>query len=73
MAWVDVEVHLDDFDNDELIKEIEDRGYKVIDEDDEYASLTSEECKWIRELILSSNLMPHTPAANNIYEKLLKR
>lgn len=33
MAWVTVDVELDEFEDDELVEELESRGFKVYDED----------------------------------------
>jgi hypothetical protein len=34
MAYISVDVDIDEFDDDELIDELESRGYKVFDEDE---------------------------------------
>lgn len=36
---VDVDIDLEDFDNDDLIDEMKERGYKVLEEDEEYVFL----------------------------------
>ena len=48
-ADVDVDIDLGDFDDDDLIEELEDRGYKIFDEDDVTSALLN---KYDCELIL---------------------
>jgi hypothetical protein len=68
---VDVEVYLDEFREDELIEELESRGYRII-EDNDYVpeDLTKEEISVIVEVYKD-----HAPGTigNSIYEKLRKR
>lgn len=71
MAYISVEVdvELDEFDDQELIDELESRGWYV-SEDEPYEALTSEE----RDVIV--NLMGIGKVGSieyNIYEKLRKR
>lgn len=65
MAHVHVEVELDEFSDDDLIEELEARGYQVLDED----SLTEEEKAYIRDLC--SETWPGD-IRYSIYEKLMK-
>lgn len=65
MAYVHVEVDLDEFTDDDLIEELESRGYEVRDED----SLTDEEKAYIRDLCAET--WPGD-IRYNIYEKLMK-
>jgi hypothetical protein len=71
MAYATIEISLREFDDDDLIDEIEDRGYRVV-EDDEYApgDLISEEVQYILDTFAN-----HTPGSmgHTIYEKLRKR
>ena len=71
MAYATVEISLSEFDDDDLIDEIEDRGYRVV-EDDEYVpgELTSEEITAILDRFQMS--LPGT-IGYDIYEKLRKR
>lgn len=71
MTRVTIEIDLDGFDDQELINEIEDRGYRVI-EDNDYTpdDLIKEEIWFIVELVEASK--PGT-MGYNIYEKLRKR
>lgn len=46
---VDIDIDLGDFDDDDLIEELEDRGYKIFDEDEETSLLLN---KYDCELIL---------------------
>jgi hypothetical protein len=71
MATMVVEVYLGDFDDDCLIDELEERGYRVV-EDDEYVpgELTSEEITVILDRFQMS--LPGT-IGYDIYEKLRKR
>lgn len=61
---VDVEVYLDDFDDDVLIGELEDRGYKVGDNPDE---LTHEEYHFLMEML---EKLPYSPISRNVIEKI---
>lgn len=74
MAWVnvDVDVSLDEFDDQELIDELEGRGHWRVVEVDEsiIEDLTSEEIETIVEVFRYAK--PGT-IENSIYEKLRKR
>jgi hypothetical protein len=75
MAYINVEidVELKEFDDQELIDELEERGYRVVeDEDDDYVpeDLIQEEIEFI--VGMFSTYMPGT-IGYNIYEKMRKR
>lgn len=68
---VDVNIDLDEFDDQELIDELEDRGWIVSDEKGkEILDLTSEELDYIVDLVI--NCKPGT-TGREIYDKLKKR
>jgi hypothetical protein len=69
MAYVSLEIDLGDIDDDELCDELESRGYKVIDEEDD-EQLTEDEITAILERFQMA--VPGT-TGYNIYEKLRKR
>jgi hypothetical protein len=71
MAYTTIEISLRDIDDDDLIDEIEDRGYRVV-EDDEYTpeDLIPDEIDFI--VGVFSTYMPGT-IGHSIYEKLRKR
>ena len=68
---VDVNIDLDEFDDQELIDELEDRGWIVSDEKGkEFLDLTSDELDYIVDLVI--NCKPGT-TGREIYDKLKKR
>lgn len=69
MAYVSLEIDLGDIDDDELCDELESRGYKIIDEEDD-EQLTEDEITAILERFQMA--VPGT-IGYNIYEKLRKR
>jgi len=69
MAYVSLEIDLGDIDDDELCDELESRGYKVIDEEDD-DQLTTDEITAILERFQMA--LPGT-TGYEIYEKLRKR
>ena len=69
MAYVSVEVSLEEFDDQELIDELEERGYYV-GEDEPDEQLTEDEITAILERFQMA--VPGT-TGYNIYEKLRKR
>ena len=69
MAYVSLEIDLGDIDDDELCDELESRGYKIIDEEDD-EQLTEDEITAILERFQMA--VPGT-TGYNIYEKLRKR
>lgn len=46
-VWVDIDVEMDEFDDDELIHEIESRGYKVLKKKDLATVSDIEEIAWL--------------------------
>jgi hypothetical protein len=71
MAYATIDISLREFDDDDLIDEIEDRGYRVV-EDDEFVpgDLITEEVDFI--LATFSTHAPGT-MGYHIYEKMRKR
>ena len=71
MAYATIDISLREFDDDDLIDEIEDRGYRVV-EDDEFVTgdLIPEEVDFI--LATFSTHAPGT-MGYHIYEKMRKR
>ena len=71
MAYINIDVDLDGFDDGELIDELEERGYRVV-EDSVYVpdDLIQEEIEFIAGTF--STYMPGT-IGYNIYEKMRKR
>jgi|LakMenE18May11ns_1017448.scaffolds.fasta_scaffold9447402_2 hypothetical protein len=71
MAYATIDISLREFDDDDLIDEIEDRGYRVV-EDDEFVpgDLIPEEVDFI--LATFSTHAPGT-MGYHIYEKMRKR
>ena len=68
---IDVDVYLDEFDDDTLIEELEDRGYMVVEgESDEDQRLTEEEIDVILKLLTVHDV---GTTEYSIYEKLRKR
>lgn len=63
---VTVDVYLDHFDDDDLIEEIESRGYEIVSQD----ALSAEEIQVILDLVARAK--PGT-IEYDIYEKLRKR
>ena len=73
MPYIDVTVNVefDEFDDQELIDEIESRGWVVSDKKgQEFLDLTSEELDYIVDLVI--NCKPGT-TGREIYDKLKKR
>ncbi|MDA1317395.1 MAG: hypothetical protein O3B87_05245 [bacterium] len=69
-VYVKVEVDLDEFDDDDLIDEIESRGWLVREKEKEFLDLTSDELDYIVDLVI--NCKPGT-TGREIYDKLKKR
>lgn len=67
-----VYIDMEDFKDQDLIDELEDRGYKVLDEDEFFnKELTDEEKDWICQAIMKHvDLLDLT--AISVYEKLKK-
>lgn len=68
--YVDFEIDLDEWDDDELIEEIKGRGYEVVKEDPIEKELTPEELEALRAAVRDSE-----PASllYSVYEKIRKR
>ena len=68
--YVDFEVDLDEWTDEELINEIEDRGYQVLEEDPIEKELTPEELEALRAAVRDSE-----PGSllYSVYEKIRKR
>ena len=68
--YVDFDVSLEEWHDDELIEEIKDRGYEVVKEDPLEKKLTSEELEALRATVRDSE-----PGSllYSVYEKIRKR
>ena len=68
--YVDFEIDLEEWDDDELIEEIKSRGYEVVKEDPIEKELTPEELEALRGVIQDSE-----PGSllYSVYEKIRKR
>ena len=68
--YVDFEIDLDEWDDDELIEEIKSRGYEVVKEDPIEKELTPEELEALRAAVRDSE-----PGSllYSVYEKIRKR
>ena len=65
---VDVDIDLDDFDNDDLIEELESRGYTVVEE--EVKKFEMEDWKLLLEII---DTVPETVYTRRVREKLMNQ
>ena len=70
MSVITVEVGVDEFSNDDLIKELEGRGFYVHKEPFEEYGLNKCELDWLLELI--DHAVPRTYAYDNVRYKLRK-
>ena len=70
MAYVtvDVDVDLDDFGDDELIWELESRGYTVVEEEEEVKKFEMEDWKLLLEII---DTVPETVYTRRVRDKLM--
>jgi hypothetical protein len=76
MPYIDVtvDVDLDDFDDQELIDELEKRGWWVSPNTKwEPLELTDQQIDWICEKIMSENLDATDMVAKDIYDELRKK
>lgn len=77
MTTVSIEVNLDDFNNDELIDEIESRGFHVVEDNPgNDHELLDDEVDWLQRHLLSLNMAYSDPdyvTVHRIYQKLLKK
>lgn len=74
MKYIDVtvEVELDEFADVELIDELEQRGYNVVDQAEEMHGLTEEEQDWICDTIIGLDL-DRESVTRSILDKLSKK
>ena len=70
MPYITAAVELDEFDTDDLIEEIEHRGYKVVDEDEQVVGLDNEDVKWLKWFIIDNADLLKDIQARNFYYKL---
>ena len=66
MAYVTVDVDLDEFDDDELVEEVKTRGYTVVEEDVEKFHM--EDWKLLLEIV---DTVPETVYTRRVREKLM--
>ena len=66
MAYVTVDVDLDEFDNDELVEEVKARGYTVVEE--EVEKFDMEDWKLLLEIV---DTVPETVYTRRVREKLM--
>lgn len=67
-TYVDVDIELDDFDDDELVDEMEHRGYQVFKEEREVESFNQYDWQTLLELI---DQHPRTIELDRVREKVL--
>ena len=67
MAYVTVDVDLDEFDDDEIVAELEARGYTVL-EAEELAKFEMEDWKLLLEIV---DTVPETVYTRRVREKLM--
>ena len=68
MAYVTVDVELDEFDDDELVEELESRGFIVNNNDKEVEKFDMEDWKLLLEII---DTVPETVYTRRVREKLM--
>lgn len=69
MPWIEVDIDLDDFHDDDLIEEIEDRGYQV-SKDPIPQGFTREQILYIMEMLRTNTDMVKDPVARDLYHDL---
>ena len=69
MAYVTVDVELDEFNDDELVEELESRGYTVVEEE-EVKKFEMEDWKLLLEII---DTVPETVYTRRVREKLMNQ
>ena len=69
MAYVTVDVELDEFDDDELVEEVKARGYTVV-EAEELAKFEMEDWKLLLEIV---DTVPETVYTRRVREKLMNQ
>ena len=67
MAYVTVDVELDEFNDDELVEELESRGYTVVEEE-EVKKFEMEDWKLLLEII---DTVPETVYTRRVRDKLM--
>ena len=67
MAYVTVDVELDEFDDDELVEEVKARGYTVVEEE-EVKKFEMEDWKLLLEIV---DTVPETVYTRRVREKLM--
>ena len=68
MAYVTVDVELDEFNDDELVEELESRGYTVVEEEEEVKKFEMEDWKLLLEII---DTVPETVYTRRVRDKLM--
>lgn len=71
MPYVEVDIDLKDLDDEDLIYELQGRGYDVVS--GAQSELCEQEITWICDAILSQDLDRSDMIAKSIYEKLRKK
>lgn len=69
MAYVTVDVDLDEFDDDELVEEVKARGYKILEEE-EVEKFDMDDWKLLLELVDNT---PETVYTRRVREKLMNQ
>ena len=69
MAYVTVDVELDEFNDDELVEELESRGYTVVEEE-EVKKFEMEDWKLLLEIV---DTVPETVYTLRVREKLMNQ
>ena len=69
MAYVTVDVELDEFNDDELVEELESRGYTVVEEE-EVKKFEMEDWKLLLEII---DTVPETVYTRRVRDKLMNQ
>ena len=68
MAYVTVDVELDEFDDDELVEEVKSRGYTILEEESEVKKFEMEDWKLLLEIV---DTVPETVYTRRVREKLM--
>ena len=69
-TYVDVDIELDEFDDDEIIEELESRGFIVNNNDKEVEKFEMEDWKLLLEII---DKVPETVYTRRVREKLMNQ
>ena len=70
MAYVTVDVELDEFDDDELVEEVKSRGYTILEEESEVKKFEMEDWKLLLEIV---DTVPETVYTRRVREKLMNQ